>query len=170
MRPRVLCILWPGRLDLGLANPYIMKPIHSIKGGIVSEKDPELSSVRHTKISFKGGVIELCTLKGGWLLLVINRDGQESLSMEVSADTIWDIAEQGVAGIRRPICKQGKVGTIHAQSDATADGMIILGFSAAWQSSATIEVNAQDFFNAAFHMKTGQTMDGTWSDKETEAP
>jgi hypothetical protein len=137
----------------------------------VSEETRPSRSLRHDEVKFDGGTLEVCTPASGLALLVINRDGLASMTFEISADTLWDIAELAIQpkGLRLPICKKGKLGTIHAQF-AKTQGRINLGFAAvASHQAATIEVDAQKFWNAVFFIKTGQNPDGSWRDKETQA-
>lgn len=135
----------------------------------MSEETRPSQSLRHDEVKFDGGILEVCTPASGLALLIINRDGLAPLMFEISADTLWDIAELAIQpkGLRLPICKKGKLGTLHAQS-AKSEGMVNLGFAVASQQSATIEVEAQKFWNAVFFIKTGQNPDGSWRDKETQ--
>lgn len=125
--------------------------------------------VRHAELPFEGGILEFCVQDSEWVMMIINADDRSSLVFEIKDETLLSVAALGTEskGLKRPMCKRGRVGTLHAQF-SPRPGMIHLGIAVPNHRPTTIEVSAREFWNKVFYIKTGQDPDGQRDNKKTQ--
>lgn len=129
--------------------------------------------IRHKDVAYTDpdsnyqGKLQIATQTAGKALLLIERPGRHQLWIEIRADDLWDLAETAKAGSLRSRYLRADGGCIHAQATSDAASLRI-GISRV-EGVAVMVVSKEDLWNAAFFIKTGQTLDGTWKDLGTQS-